>query len=140
MGMIPYAGVSFLSHDVIHDIMRSPIISRYTVDQTAPIPQNTDNHRARVPLNTWAQLIAGGLAGMVAQTSSYPFEVIRRRMQVGGVNNGQFIGMKEITLRIWKERGFRGFYIGLSIGFIKIAPMMATSFYVYERCKFYLGI
>lgn len=139
MGMVPYAGVSFLAHDVIHDIMRSKYIRAYTVDSTKG-PQNTVSGKRRTPLNTWAQLLAGGLAGMVSQTSSYPLEVVRRRMQVGGVNNGQFVSMKEVAMKIWSERGFKGFYVGLSIGFVKIVPMVACSFYVYERTKFSLGI
>jgi solute carrier family 25 protein 16 len=77
---------------------------------------------------------------MFSQTAAYPFEVIRRRMQVSGVNDGQFISIGAISKKIWNERGFRGFYVGLSIGYIKVIPMVACSFYVYERCKFHLGI
>jgi solute carrier family 25 protein 16 len=139
MGMVPYAGVSFLAHDTIHDIMRSPLIREYTVDYTRG-PQTTISGKQRIPLNTWAQLLAGGLAGMVSQTASYPFEVVRRRMQVGGVDNGQFVSMKDVAKKVWIERGFKGFYVGLSIGFVKIVPMVACSFYVYERCKFNMGI
>ncbi|CCH41713.1 Mitochondrial carrier protein LEU5 [Wickerhamomyces ciferrii] len=145
MGMIPYAGVSFWTHDLIHDIFRHPLLSSYTLDQEIPTldQQQTSGglgSRGRTPLNTWAQLLAGGLAGMFSQTAAYPFEVIRRRLQVGGVNNGKFIGIREMALKIWKERGVKGFYVGLSIGYIKVIPMVACSFFVYERTKFKLGV
>lgn len=139
MGMVPYAGVSFLTHDVIHDVLRAAPLKEYTVDWSRK-PAGAPSGRRRTPLNTWAQLLAGGLAGMVSQTASYPFEVVRRRMQVGGVNNGEFLSMKDVAAIIWKERGFKGFYVGLSIGFVKIVPMVACSFYVYERCKFNFGV
>lgn len=147
MGMVPYAGVSFWTHDFVHDVLRLPMIAPYTVDEDHAPPslmarssEPQSSHEQRAPLKTWAQLLAGGTAGMFSQTAAYPFEVIRRRLQVGGVNNGDFIGIGTMSKIIWKERGFKGFYTGLSIGFIKVIPMVACSFFVYERTKYHLGI
>ncbi len=62
-------------------------------------------------------------------------------MQVGGaVGDGHRLGMKETTGRIWQEKGWRGFWVGLTIGYFKVVPMVATSFFVYERGKLWLGI
>lgn len=149
LGMIPYAGVSFYTHDVFHDIFRSKYLYKYAVQdpssESSIIVNTKANQRnsrdTRKPLKAYAQLIAGGLAAMFSQTSAYPFEVIRRRMQVGGaVGQGQFLSFKNTASLILKESGFRGFFVGLSIGYIKVIPMGACSFYVYERCKLYLGI
>jgi solute carrier family 25 protein 16 len=38
------------------------------------------------------------------------------------------------------ERGYKGFFVGLTIGYVKVVPMAAVSFYAYERGKYYLGI
>ncbi|KAL7273192.1 coenzyme A transporter [Rhizina undulata] len=133
LGMLPYAGVSFLTHDIAGDWLRSPLLSQYTVKEYR-------ENRKHV-LNVWAELLAGGFAGLVSQTASYPLEVIRRRMQVGGaVGEGRFLGIKEVAGAIWRERGFRGFFVGLTIGYVKVIPMAATAFFVYERSKIYLGI
>lgn len=146
LGMIPYAGVSFYSHDILHDLFRSKYLAPYTVQQSTGVSHSATTSNSsfdhRLPLHTWAQLLAGGGAGMLAQASAYPFEVIRRRMQVGGVTNksGEFHGLAYTARLIFKERGFKGFYVGLGIGFIKVIPMFACSFYVYERCKLYLHI
>lgn len=144
LGMIPYAGVSFYSHDMLHDFFRSSWLAPYTVlnYQSHSATRSTSSFDHRPPLTTWAQLLAGGGAGMLAQASAYPFEVIRRRMQVGGVTNksGEFHGLAYTAKQIFKERGFKGFYVGLGIGFLKVIPMFACSFYVYERCKQYLLI
>jgi solute carrier family 25 protein 16 len=137
MGMLPYAGMSFLTHDTAGDVLRLPVISAYT---TLPKPIDSPPHKP-APLNWWSELLAGGIAGAVSQTSAYPLEVIRRRMQVGGtVGDGHKLGIGETARLILRERGVMGFWVGLSIGYVKIIPMAAVSFYVYERGKTVLGI
>jgi solute carrier family 25 protein 16 len=137
MGMLPYAGMSFLTHDTAGDVLRMPVLAQYT---TLPKPANSPVDKP-APLRSWAELVAGGIAGLVSQTSSYPLEVIRRRMQVGGaVGDGRRLPVGETAKMIFRERGFMGFWIGLSIGYVKIVPMAAVSFYVYERGKTWLGI
>lgn len=161
LGMIPYAGVSFYTHDLIHDILRSKYLSKYTVQSAGALSHSIstssssnrvirksssnkdqiNSRDSRLPLKAYAQLLAGGLAGMCSQTAAYPFEVIRRRMQVGGaVNQGQHLSFKSTAKLIYRESGFRGFFVGLSIGYMKVIPMVACSFYVYERCKMFFGI
>ena len=133
VGMVPYAGMSFLTHDTAGDWLRSPSLAPYTM--------TTSSTSGRPILRYWAELLAGGFAGLVSQTAAYPLEVIRRRMQVGGaVGDGHRLGMGETTSMIWKERGWRGFFVGLSIGYIKVVPMVAVSFFVYERSKLALGV
>ncbi|KAL2023432.1 hypothetical protein VTK56DRAFT_2789 [Thermocarpiscus australiensis] len=137
LGMLPYAGVSFLTHDTAGDLLRHPKIARYT---TLAQPENAPSGKA-VPLRSWAELLAGGLAGLVSQTASYPLEVIRRRMQVGGaVGDGHRLRIGETARLIMRERGFRGFFVGLTIGYAKVVPMAAASFYTYERLKMWFGI
>ena len=132
-GMIPYAGMSFLTHDTAGDWLRSPALSPYTTT----VSPTSD----RPILKYWAELLSGGLAGLVSQTAAYPLEVIRRRMQVGGaVGDGRRLGMAETTTNIWREKGWRGFFVGLTIGYMKVVPMAAVSFYVYERGKLALGV
>ncbi|CAI5756824.1 unnamed protein product [Candida verbasci] len=147
LGMIPYAGVSFYTHDLLHDILRSKYLAPLTVQQdikktSVVLNNNSKSTREnRAPLKAYAQLFAGGLAGLFSQTAAYPFEVIRRRMQVGGaINQGQFLSFKNTAKLIYKENGFRGFFVGLSIGYMKVVPMVACSFFVYERMKKMLGI
>lgn len=141
MGMIPYAGVSFWAHDMFHDIFRSPYLAPYAVMDFLEPDENTEpgTLKRRKPLTVWAQLTAGGLAGMCSQTASYPLEVVRRRIQVSGVT-GERSGMIQTARTIFAQSGLRGFFVGLSIGYIKVTPMFACSFFVYERLKLVLGI
>ncbi|KAK3307024.1 mitochondrial carrier domain-containing protein [Chaetomium strumarium] len=137
LGMLPYAGMSFLTHDTVGDLLRHRKIAQYT---TLPKPENSPPGKP-APLRPWAELFAGGVAGLVSQTASYPLEVIRRRMQVGGaVGDGRRLRIGETARLIMREAGFRGFFVGLTIGYAKVVPMAATSFYTYERLKTWFGI
>lgn len=137
LGMIPYAGISFLTHDTAGDIFRLPAFRKYT---TLPQPANAPKDKP-APLTAWAELVAGGVSGAVAQTISYPLEVIRRRMQVGGaVGDGHRLRIGETAGMILRERGLPGFFVGLSIGYVKVVPLAAVSFYTYERMKTVFGI
>ncbi|KAK7957097.1 uncharacterized protein PG986_006319 [Apiospora aurea] len=137
LGMVPYAGISFLTHDTMGDLFRLPSIRKHT---TLPRPANAPADRP-APLRAWAELTSGGISGAVSQTVSYPLEVIRRRMQVGGaVGDGHRLRIGETVGLIFKERGLSGFFVGLSIGYVKIIPLSAVSFYTYERMKTVFGI
>lgn len=156
VGMIPYAGTSFLTHDTIGDMLRHPSVSRYTVvpstvrsaTESSPdtSPARSDSslkrqHPRRAQLNAPAELASGAIAGLVSQTASYPLEVIRRHMQVGGaVGDGHRLRMAEVAVKVWRQRGWRGFFVGLTIGYLKVVPMSATSFFAYERLKWWFGL
>ncbi|KAH6861162.1 ADP,ATP carrier protein [Alternaria rosae] len=141
LGMIPYAGASFLAHDSMSDLLRIPVLAPYTtLPNTSREESSTTSHKP-AQLRYWAELTSGGIAGFFSQTVSYPLEVIRRRMQVGGVvGDGHRLSIPEVTRRIYMERGYKGFFVGLTIGYVKVVPMAAVSFYAYERGKYYLGI
>ncbi|KAK8091125.1 hypothetical protein PG994_000630 [Apiospora phragmitis] len=137
VGMVPYAGISFLTHDTMGDLFRLTSIRDYT---TLPQPATAPSDKP-APLRAWAELTSGGISGAVSQTVSYPLEVIRRRMQVGGaVGDGHRLRIGETVGLIFKERGLPGFFVGLSIGYVKIIPLSAVSFYTYERMKTVFGI
>ena len=136
-GILPYAGISFLTHDTASDWLRLPSLAPFTTTN----PPASSRPDAPPILKAWAQLLAGGLAGLVSQTASYPLEVIRRRMQVGGaVGDGHRLGIVETAGKIYKETGLRGFWVGLTIGYVKVVPMVAVSFFVYQRMKVVLGV
>jgi len=120
-GMIPYAGVSFWAHDFVGDILRSPSFAKYTL---SPVPPRNEREARHPKLKNQWEAVAGGIAGLLAQSSSYPIEVVRRRMQVGGaVGNREMKGVWQTVRGIYSSAGLRGFYVGLSIGYIKVSPV-----------------
>jgi solute carrier family 25 protein 16 len=123
--MVPYAGVSFMLYETI---------KRETYQSFPAFSPST------------VHLISGALAGAISQTAAYPLEVVRRRMQVGGQYQvdsfeAQVYRNTRATIRhIYQRHGFRGFFVGLSIGYIKVTPMSMISFWTYEACKTAFGI
>lgn len=122
-GMIPYAGTSFL--------VWGSLRARF-------LPPKEVSKKERTPI---ADLMFGAIAGAISQTASYPFEIIRRRMQVGGLKHpDRWLGWSETVRDIWRANGWRGFYIGLGIGYLKVVPMTAVSFAVWQAGKHILGV
>jgi solute carrier family 25 protein 16 len=122
-GMVPYAGVSFLSWGFLRA-------------QLLPAPGH-----GRPKATPLADLCIGAVSGAVGQTVSYPFEVVRRRMQVGGITQpDRWLRWGETACSIWRTGGWRGFYVGLGIGLLKMVPMTSVSFSVWQGMKRVLDV
>ncbi|SCV74191.1 BQ2448_6623 [Microbotryum intermedium] len=126
-GIVPYAGVSFL----VWGFLKTDLVP------TLFSPSTRERHR------TWIDLTAGGIAGALGQTSAYPLDIIRRRMQVGPVlpgGGGARHGFWETARTIYKAQGWRGFFVGLSIGYLKVIPMNSVSFASWVALKTAFGL
>ena len=116
IGMILYAGVSFLFWGFLrtHFFLHREGGSKTGAGQLA-------------------DLSIGAASGALAETVLYPFEVIRRRMQVVGLTQpDRWMRWDETVQTIWVSRGWREFYVGLTIGYLKVIPMTAVSFMVWQ--------
>ena len=74
---------------------------------------------------------------------AYPLDVIRRRMQLEGLQTRdlfRYTSTRHAVSKILAHSGFRGLYIGLSINYIKVAPAVSISFVTYETMKSLLGV
>ncbi|PIA16286.1 mitochondrial carrier [Coemansia reversa NRRL 1564] len=136
MGIVPYGGVSFLTHEHLTALARGRFAAvAARTDGDAVMRDRRRRRRAR-ELKAWVELAAGGVSGAVAQTASYPFELVRRRMQIAGAHSpSRRVGAGQIAREVWREAGMRGFFVGLTIGYVKVVPMFAVSFYTYEKLK-----
>ncbi|GAA95887.1 uncharacterized protein L969DRAFT_88729 [Mixia osmundae IAM 14324] len=124
VGMVPYAGTSFAVWGLLRKSLPT-YFDRSTIEE----------HR------TLLDLACGAIAGATSQTTSYPFEVVRRRMQIGGLlRPDRLVGFWEAAQAIQTKSGWRGFFVGLSIGYIKVVPMTAISYSTWEGCKRFLGV
>ncbi|KAJ2770245.1 coenzyme A transporter [Coemansia nantahalensis] len=143
MGIIPYGGVSFLTHEYLTSLGRGRFAAHAAVPESEQRASGRRRRRRRKTreLRKWVELAAGGVSGMVAQTASYPFELVRRRMQIAGVHSpSERVRAMHVIRGVWDGAGVRGFFVGLTIGYVKVVPMFAVSFYTYERLKVLLDI
>ncbi|KAF9437876.1 hypothetical protein BGZ76_010753 [Entomortierella beljakovae] len=116
MGVAPYVALNFQAYEVLRKYLTPP-------GEIAPsVPR---------------KLLCGALAGSIAQTITYPLDVLRRRMQVTQMAavsykySSTWDGVKKII----KQEGVRGLYKGMVPNYLKVAPAISISFVVYEQCK-----
>lgn len=106
-GAALYCGIKFATYDVSKEFCRR----NFLPDPDGP-PSSL--HRA----------MSGALAGLIAQTFVYPFDVLRRRLQTGGKEaRKKYPGTLSGFYRLYCEEGLvRGLYRGCSLNYIKTVP------------------
>lgn len=84
-----------------------------------------------------SQLFAGALAGIIAQTITFPGDVIRRRQQIDGSNGSArvYSNVRDIIKKMYQQEGIRSFYKGLGANIVRSIPDVAIQFAVYDALK-----
>ncbi|RUS12490.1 mitochondrial carrier domain-containing protein, partial [Endogone sp. FLAS-F59071] len=115
-GIAPYVALNFQFYEIIKKYLTPP-------DQKQP--------------SVVRKLACGALAGSIAQTITYPLDVLRRRMQVTGMAsmNYKYKGTWDAATTMIKKEGVRGLYRGMIPNYLKVAPAISVSFVTYEWCK-----
>ena len=88
------------------------------------------------------RMFCGALAAVTAQTCTYPFDIVRRRMQ-SEIHQGTPRRYKTIagTLKIiWKEEGLRKLWKGITMNWIKGPISMGISYACYEIIERWFGV
>jgi len=120
LGVIPYAGTSFFTYGTLKRWYR-------------------EKNDAESSL---FNLFAGGVSGVLAQTTSYPLDIVRRRMQTAAVvgTEHKYKTVVNTVVCIYREEGIKGgFFKGLSMNWIKGPMAVGTSFATYDFVKDALG-
>lgn len=90
------------------------------------------------PMTTEATLLLSSGAKLVAGAVTYPYQVLRSRLQNYEAEERFGRGFRGVVARIWTEEGVRGFYRGLVPGVVRVMPATWVTFLVYENVKYYL--
>mmetsp|Transcript_8239 Transcript_8239/g.24738 ORF Transcript_8239/g.24738 Transcript_8239/m.24738 type:complete len:294 (+) Transcript_8239:177-1058(+) len=118
MGVAPYAGLKFMTYESFKEAL------------------STIGGISESDLSATQRVAAGAVAGLVAQTFVYPFDVVRRRMQTydgpGKLYKSALDGLRTIA----REEGVtRGLYRGLSLNYLKTMPNVAIYMSLYDIFK-----
>eukprot|EP00957_Ditylum_brightwellii_P116857 8913967-Ditylum_brightwellii.AAC.1 len=87
-------------------------------------------------------LMCGAASGSLSTLITFPFDTIRRRMQIQGIHfapHERLSGRQQIK-NLFQNEGLRGIYRGLTPELLKVVPMVGTMFMVYEFLKDQLNI
>eukprot|EP00949_MAST-11_sp_MAST-11-sp1_P004535 g4535.t1 len=96
----------------------------------------TDSGRREMAI--WQPLFLGAMSKIFASTTTYPYQVIKSRLQRHLLDGEEpYKGTLDCARRILANEGWRGFYKGLAPNCMRIAPSAALTFFLYEaivRC------
>lgn len=156
LGMIPYAGLSFSSFEHIKKfLIKNQIKYLTTRSEHFHIDKDHVEHKhgqgkplgmhCYAELTVPGKLICGACTGVVAQTITYPIDVIRRHMQLDTMFKDAVerrkMGMYQTLQFVYNKYGItNGLYRGITLNYIRAVPMVSTSFCFYELSKKFLGL
>jgi len=108
LGQIPFQGSNFVTYYYLKD------------------NYNTQS-------NKYISLIHGSIAGFVSVSLTYPFDTIKRRLQLSGeYGNPKYTGIRHCIKYIVNTYGIRGLFRGLIPAYIKILPSNGLYFWTLE--------
>ncbi|KAI9762564.1 MAG: hypothetical protein M4579_000367 [Chaenotheca gracillima] len=118
-GVAPYVGLNFMTYEAVRKYLT---------------PEGEANP------NAVRKLSAGAISGAVAQTCTYPFDVLRRRFQINTMSGMgyQYKSIWDAVSSIVKQEGLRGMYRGIVPNLLKVAPSMASSWLSFEMTRDFL--
>ncbi|KAL9129849.1 MAG: hypothetical protein Q9217_001804 [Psora testacea] len=92
---------------------------------------------AQKELSATDYLILSGLAKVVAGSVTYPYQVVRARLQMYDADS-QYKNATDVVRQVLRREGVAGFYKGLGPNLLRVMPSTWVTFLVYEMTKLYL--
>jgi solute carrier family 25 protein 43 len=121
IGVVPFAGGTFMAYEVL------------------------ENHlwgKSKDKLTPLENFINGCLAASFAQTFSFPFDTIRKKLQAQSKTvhdsmkpDVEFNGMMDAFVKTIKKHGPLGLWKGTTANLAKVAPYAGIMFAAFEACK-----
>jgi solute carrier family 25 carnitine/acylcarnitine transporter 20/29 len=91
------------------------------------------NKVERKDIPSWKVAFYGGLAGEALWLGSYPFDVVKSKMQSDGFGAEQkYKGMNDCFRHTFRAEGLRGFWKGIGPTLLRAMPVSAGTFAVVE--------
>jgi solute carrier family 25 protein 43 len=120
IGVIPFAGGTFMAYEILDKAWGKP----------------------KDKMTAMENFINGCLAASFAQTFSFPFDTIRKKLQAQSKTvsaemrpDVEFTGMADAFLQTVKKQGPLGLWRGTSANLAKVAPYAGIMFAAFEFCK-----
>ncbi|CAI5742568.1 unnamed protein product [Peronospora destructor] len=137
MGTLPYTGIGFSLNE------RFKI---WTLEfQRRRLKQNGGENAPERSLNALTKFVCSYFAACIAQTSTYPLDTIRRRIQTDGYVSGsqaklQYAGVAATARIILAREGWRGLFKGVSVNWMRSPVSTGISLTTYDILKEVMGV
>lgn len=118
-GFLP--GLFGVSHGAIQFMTYEEMKNRYNNYKGVPITTK---------LGTLEYLLFAASSKLVAAGSTYPYQVVRARLQN---QHYSYKGIIDCIRQMWIYEGWRGFYKGLGTNLLRVTPATMITFLVYEN-------
>lgn len=109
--IIPYAAIQFTAHEQWKHVLK------------------TD----RPDASTGMRFLSGSLAGVTAQSITYPLDLARARMAI--TPRHMYGSLTKVFVHLWRDRHPRAFYKGFTPTILGVIPYAGVSFCTYETLK-----
>ena len=137
LGVIPFGGLQFMSYEILAYVWGKPRSELNGLENFIVWG------KPRSELNGLENFINGCLAGSIAQTISFPFDTIRKKMQAQNKLAAssdvdiEFNGLWDCACQTVKKNGILGLWRGTLANLAKVAPYAGLMFFFNEICKNY---
>lgn len=113
LGVIPYAGASFFTYETLKRLRA----------------ENTGSNE----LHPAERLVFGALGGLLGQSTSYPLDIVRRRMQTAPLTGHVYSSIWGTLKVVYLAEGLiGGLYKGLSMNWVKGPIAVGISFMTFD--------
>ena len=139
---LPYSSINFYAYENIMDWLEGE--GRYAKNKEkaggySDTVEKEDGDAMAVSQTSFAwdvirRLVAGGSAGMIACTATYPLDLVRTRLAAQTTVH-HYNGLFHALYTIAKDEGVRGLYRGLSPTLVGVGPNLAINFAAYETFR-----
>ena len=123
MGVMTFRdGPSYGVYTVVYELMLEKMI-KYEM---------TDKH------GVVANLVSGGMAGVVCWGLIIPFDVVKSLMQADPSGN-KYSSVWDCVRQTYQTCGVRGFFTGITVCCVRAFPVNAVTFLFYNKCLNFLN-
>ena len=129
MGILPYTGIDL----AIYSKLREKYIYN----------THRDQQNGQIYSKLHIMLVCGAFSSSIAQFVSYPFAIVKTKLQVQGMygfEHFKFDGIFDCFSKIYSHEGIKGFYKGIVPNFYKNIPAVSISYMIYENTKSMLNL
>ncbi|XP_063911758.1 solute carrier family 25 member 32-like [Zophobas morio] len=124
-GLVP--GIFGVSHGAVQFMVYEELKNTYSVYYGLPISTKQ---------GTVQYLSFAALSKLVAAGATYPYQVVRARLQN---QHYSYTGTLDCISQTWRYEGWRGFYKGLGTNLLRVTPATMITFLTYENVSHFLA-